>query len=142
MYHTASDNQQKLPYIIHRTSIGCYERTLALLIEKYAGAFPLWLAPVQVEVLPISETYNDYAENVGKALTAAGLRADVDYRNEKIGFKIREAQLSKVPYMLIVGEKEAETNTVSVRSRNGNTETMSLDDFVAKAAKENAEKVR
>ena len=142
MYYTDSDNQQKLPYIIHRTSIGCYERTLALLIEKYAGAFPLWLAPVQVEILPISEAYNDYAENVGKALTAAGLRADVDYRNEKIGFKIREAQLSKVPYMLIVGEKEAETNTVSVRSRNGNTETMSLDDFVAKAAKENAEKVR
>lgn len=142
MYYTDSDNQQKLPYIIHRTAIGCYERTLALLIEKYAGAFPLWLSPVQVQVLPISETYNDYAEKVGKALTDAGLRADVDYRSEKIGFKIREAQLSKVPYMLIVGEKEAEAGEVSVRSRNGNTETMSLADFVAKAVKENADKVR
>ncbi len=142
MYYTDSDNKQKLPYIIHRTSIGCYERTLALLIEKYAGAFPLWLAPVQVEVLPISEAYNGYAEKVGKALTDVGLRADVDYRNEKIGFKIREAQLSKVPYMLIVGEKEAETDSVSVRSRDGSTQTMTLEEFSAKAVKENAEKTR
>ena len=142
MYYTDSDNKQKLPYIIHRTSIGCYERTLALLIEKYAGAFPLWLAPVQVEVLPISESYNGYAEKVGKALTDVGLRADVDYRNEKIGFKIREAQLSKVPYMLIVGEKEAETDSVSVRSRDGSTQTMTLEEFSAKAVKENAEKTR
>ena len=142
MYYTDSDNQQKLPYIIHRTSLGCYERTLALLIEKYAGAFPLWLAPTQVEVLPISETYNDYAEKVGKALSDAGIRVDVDYRNEKIGFKIREAQLSKVPYMLIVGEKEAEAGEVSVRARNGSTETMSLADFVVKAVKENTEKTR
>ena len=142
MYYTDKDNQQKLPYIIHRTSLGCYERTLALLIEKYAGAFPLWLAPTQVKVLPVSEAYNDYAEKVGNALTGAGLRAEVDYRNEKIGFKIREAQLSKVPYMLIVGEKEAETGDVSVRSRKGATETMSLEAFTAKATKENEEKTR
>jgi threonyl-tRNA synthetase len=122
--------------------MGCYERTLALLIEKYAGAFPLWLAPVQVEVLPISETYNDYAEKVCKALTDAGLRAEADYRNEKIGFKIREAQLSKVPYMLIVGEKEAEAGEVSVRSRKGDTVTMSLEAFVEKAVEENVTRAR
>jgi threonyl-tRNA synthetase len=142
MYYTDKDNQQKLPYIIHRTSLGCYERTLALLIEKYAGAFPLWLAPTQVKVLPVSETYNDYAEKVGEVLMNAGIRTEVDYRNEKIGFKIREAQLSKVPYMLIVGEKEAETGDVSVRSRKGTTETMSLEAFAAKAIKENEEKTR
>ena len=142
MYYTDKDNQQKLPYIIHRTSLGCYERTLALLIEKYAGAFPLWLAPTQVKVLPVSEMYNDYAEKVGDVLANTGLRAEVDYRNEKIGFKIREAQLSKVPYMLIVGEKEAETGDVSVRSRKGTTETMSLEAFAAKAIKENEEKTR
>ena len=142
MYYTDKDNQQKLPYIIHRTSLGCYERTLALLIEKYAGAFPLWLAPTQVKVLPVSETYNDYAEKVGAALTSAGLRAEVDYRNEKIGFKIREAQLSKVPYMLIVGEKEAETGDVSVRSRKGTTETMSLEAFTEKAVNENETRAR
>jgi threonyl-tRNA synthetase len=142
MYYTDKDNQQKLPYIIHRTSLGCYERTLALLIEKYAGAFPLWLAPTQVQVLPISDLYNDYAEKVAKALTDAGLRVETDYRSEKIGFKIREAQLSKVPYMLIVGEKEAEAGEVSVRSRKGETVSMSLEAFVAKAAEENATRAR
>ncbi len=142
MYYTDSDNSQKLPYIIHRTSMGCYERTLALLIEKYAGAFPLWLSPVQVEILPISETYNEYAGAVYDKLAAAGIRVHTDERNEKIGFKIREAQLSKVPYMLIVGEQEAASGNVSVRTRKGETVTMSADEFVAKAVKENADKVR
>ena len=122
--------------------MGCYERTLALLIEKYAGAFPLWLAPTQVQVLPISDLYNDYAEKVAKALADAGLRVETDYRSEKIGYKIREAQLAKVPYMLIVGEKEAEAGEVSVRSRKGETVSMSLEAFVAKAAEENATRAR
>lgn len=117
MEYVDRDGTKKNPYIIHRTSIGCYERTLALLIEKYAGAFPLWLAPEQVRILPVSEKYNDYAEKVKKELFDRGLRVEADYRPEKIGYKIREAQLQKVPYMLIVGEKEEAAGTVSVRKR-------------------------
>ena len=142
MYYTDKDGEKKLPYIIHRTSLGCYERTLAYLIETYAGALPLWLSPVQVKVMPISETFDDYAKSVCDKLTAAGLRAETDLRSEKIGFKIREAQLEKIPYMIVVGEKEQETGTVSVRTRNGETITLSADEFVAKAVKENADKVR
>ncbi len=143
MYYTDSDNSQKLPYIIHRTSLGCYERTLALLIEKYAGAFPMWLAPTQVKVLPISGFFNEYAEKVTDELRSAGILVECDTRNEKIGYKIREAQLSKVPYMLIVGEKEQETNTVSVRARvEGEGGEMSLSDFKAKALMEIATKKR
>lgn len=117
MEYVDRDGTKKNPYIIHRTSIGCYERTLALLIEKYAGAFPLWLAPEQVRILPVSEKYNDYAEKVKKELFDRGFRVEADYRPEKIGYKIREAQLQKVPYMLIVGEKEEAAGTVSVRKR-------------------------
>ena len=97
--------------------MGCYERTLALLIEKYAGAFPTWLAPVQVKILPIADAHADYAYELEKELSAKGVRAEVDSRNEKVGYKIRQAQMEKVPYMLIVGEKEVEEKTVSVRSR-------------------------
>lgn len=111
------DGEKKRPYIIHRTSMGCYERTLAWLIEKYAGMFPTWLCPEQVRVLPISEKYHDYAQKVEAQLKDNGILATVDQRSEKIGWKIREARLARVPYMLIVGQKEEEEGKVSVRSR-------------------------
>ncbi len=119
MEYIDTDGKKKNPYIIHRTSIGCYERTLALLIEKYAGALPTWMAPVQVQIIPVSEKYFDYAQKVKAELEAFDIRVEADYRNEKLGYKIREAQLEKVPYMLIVGEKEEESSSVSVRSRKG-----------------------
>ena len=133
MEYTDADGTQKNPYIIHRTSIGCYERTLALLIEKYAGAMPLWLAPTQVKVLPIGERQYDYAKKVYDELFAEGFRVELDDRSEKIGYKIREAQLEKIPYMLIVGEKEAESNTVGVRHRkDGDIGQMPLAALIAK----------
>lgn len=133
MEYVDADGTKKHPYIIHRTSIGCYERTLALLIEKYAGAFPLWLAPVQVKVIPISEKHLDYAQSVADELAKLGVRVETDKRNEKVGYKIREAQLEKVPYMLIVGDKEAEEKTVSVRDRGeGDLGSMDLDTFLKK----------
>lgn len=143
MEYTDQNGQKVRPYIIHRTSLGCYERTLAYLIEKYAGAFPLWLAPEQIRVLPLSEKLLDKATEITETLKQYGLRAETDVRNEKIGYKIREAQLQKIPYMLVVGEREAEAGLVSVRSRkDGDIGTMTLDDFVAKALKEVAEKAR
>ena len=117
MYYIDENGEKTRPYIIHRTSMGCYERTLAWLIEKYAGAFPTWLSPEQVRVLPISEKYLDYAEKVEAELKKNGIRCTVDTRSEKIGYKIREARLKKVPYMLVVGQKEKEDGVVSVRSR-------------------------
>ena len=117
MYYIDENGDKKRPYIIHRTALGCYERTLAWLIEKYAGLFPTWLCPEQVRVLPISEKYAEYAAKVEKELKANGIRASVDNRSEKIGYKIREARLNKVPYLLVVGAKEEEENVVSVRSR-------------------------
>jgi threonyl-tRNA synthetase len=117
MSYIDANGDKKRPYIIHRTSMGCYERTLAWLIEKYAGAFPTWLCPEQVRVLPISEKYNDYANEVKDKLTFNGILATVDKRDEKIGYKIREARLDRLPYMLIVGEKEQSEGKVSVRSR-------------------------
>ena len=131
MEYVDKDGSKKNPYIIHRTSIGCYERTLALLIEKYAGAFPAWLAPVQVKVLPISDKYMEYGMQVKETLEKYGIRVEIDTRKEKIGYKIREARLEKVPYMLIVGEKEQEENAVSVRDRKeGDIGSLKLDDFV------------
>lgn len=125
------DGTKKRPYIIHRTSMGCYERTLAWLIEKYEGAFPTWLCPEQVRVLPISEKYHDYARQVEKQLKENGILAAVDERAEKIGYKIREARLAKLPYMLVVGQKEEEEGVVSVRSRfNGDEGQRSLSDFI------------
>jgi len=133
MEYVDADGQKKTPYIIHRTSLGCYERTLAYLLEKYAGALPLWMAPEQVRVLTITDRVNDYAEGVKKALLAKGIRVEVDVRNEKIGKKIREAQIEKVPYMLVIGDKEAEAGQVAVRTRAGGDEgAMSADDFLAK----------
>ncbi|MDO5580999.1 MAG: threonine--tRNA ligase [Planctomycetia bacterium] len=137
MEYTDADGKKKNPYVIHRTSIGCYERTLALLIEKYAGAFPLWLAPEQVRVLPVSALYQDYALAVAKKLEEAGIRVAADTRNEKIGYKIRQAEMQKTPYMLIVGEKETGSNTVSVRARKeGDLGAVSVDEFLAKALQE------
>ena len=137
MEYVDRDGVKKHPYIIHRTSIGCYERTLALLIEKYAGAFPLWLAPVQVKLLPIGDEQSAYAHAYADRLEAEGMRVEVDDRNEKIGYKIREAQLNKIPYMLIIGAKEEESGTVSVRSRkDGDIGAMTLDAFLEKAAEE------
>ena len=142
MEYTDKDGTKKNPYIIHRTSIGCYERTLALMIEKYAGAMPLWLAPTQVKILPISDNYLDYADKVAAQYKEAGLRVEVDSRSEKIGYKIREAQLEKVPYMLIVGEKEQAENLVSVRSRSeGELGQMSVEDFCKRAIEEKVSKV-
>ena len=137
MYYIDQNGDKVRPYIIHRTSMGCYERTLAWLIEKYAGKFPTWMCPEQVRVLPISEKYADYAENVRKALQVADVDATVDNRSEKIGFKIREARLAKVPYMLIVGEKEEADGLVSVRSRFAGDEGQKpLAEFLAQICEE------
>lgn len=137
MEYVDKDGSKKNPYIIHRTSIGCYERTLALLIEKYAGAFPTWLSPTQVKLLPISDNQKEYAEEVYKKLRAAGVRCEIDSRNEKIGYKIREAQLEKVPHMLVIGQKEADEGLVAVRSRKeGDKGTMSVDAFVELVTRE------
>jgi len=136
MSYVDSNGEKKRPIIIHRTSIGCYERTLAMLIEKFGGAFPTWLSPVQVKVLPISEKYHDYAESVVKELKNSRIRVEVDYRAEKIGYKIREARNERVPYILVVGEKEAELNEVAVRSRIGDEGAMNLKVFVERIVKE------
>ena len=133
MVYTDTDGEKKYPYVLHRTSVGCYQRTLALLIEKYAGAMPLWLAPTQVKILNVTDRTAEYSKELAAALSDVGLRVELDLRNEKIGYKIREAQLSKVPYMFIVGDKELEAGTVSVRSRNaGDLGSMTKDDIIAK----------
>lgn len=132
MTYVAADGSKQYPYIIHRTSLGCYERTIALLIEKYAGALPLWLSPEQVRILPISDQFKDKAEEIKSALAKQGIRVATDYRSEKIGYKIREAQLEKVPYMLLLGAKEIEEGTVSVRKRGeGDIGAMPVDEFIS-----------
>lgn len=138
MYYIDKDGEKKRPYIIHRTSMGCYERTLAWLIEKYAGAFPTWLAPEQVRVLPISDKFHDYGKEVLATLKKNGILATMDERSEKIGYKIREARMQKLPYILVVGANEQETNTVSVRKRgeDGDLGSMELDVFVNKICEE------
>lgn len=137
MEYVDRDGVKKHPFIIHRTSIGCYERTLALLIEKYAGAFPLWLAPTQVKLLAVADRHLDYVYDVKKKLEAEGMRVEVDGRSEKIGYKIRQAQLEKVPYMFIIGDKDIEAGTVSVRHRKeGDLGAMKLEEFVAMAKEE------
>ncbi len=142
MEYVDKDGTKKNPYIIHRTSIGCYERTLALLIEKYAGAFPLWLAPVQIKLLPIADRHLDYVYDVKKKLEASGIiRVEIDDRSEKIGYKIREAQLEKVPYMILVGDKDIENNVISVRSRKeGDIGSMTIESFIESALEEIKEK--
>ena len=143
MEYVDVDGTKKNPYIIHRTSLGCYERTLAYLLEKYAGALPLWLSPEQVRILPITDRAKEYAESIAKRFDDMNIRVTVDNRNEKIGYKIRQAQLEKIPYFFILGDKEVEDNTVSLRSRkDGDLGTSPVEDVIAKILKENAEKTR
>ena len=143
MEYTDQNGQKVRPYIIHRTSLGCYERTLAYLIEKYAGALPLWMMPTQVRVLPITDRAHDYAQEIVDRLRDAGIRAESDYRSEKLGYKIREAQMQKIPYMLVVGDRDMENQTVSVRTRAGvDLGAMSVDDIRTKCRAEIDTKVR
>ena len=137
MEYTDKDNTMKTPYIIHRTSMGCYERTLALILEKYAGALPVWLAPTQVTVIPVVNDFADYGAEVVNKLRAAGVRAELDDRNEKLGYRIREAQLSKVPYMLVVGEDEMNSKSVTARARvEGEGGKFTIDEFISKITNE------
>jgi len=141
MEYVDRDGKKKNPYIIHRTSIGCYERTLAYLIEKYAGAFPTWLAPTQVKVLTINETHENYAKEIEKDFIKAGIRVDLDLRNETISKKIKEATKEKVPYVLIIGDKEVAENKVSVRVRGvGDTGAVDLAEFKDRVLSEIANK--
>lgn len=141
MTYIDENGEKKYPFVIHRSSIGCYERTLAMLIEKYAGAFPLWISPIQVRVMSLTDRTADYAKEIVDKLLANGLRAEVDVRSEKIGYKIREAQLEKIPYMIIVGDKEKEQNQVAVRARKaGDLGVMSLEDLIAKLVEEDKSK--
>lgn len=143
MIYIDENGEKARPLIIHRSSIGCYERTLAMLIEKYNGAFPLWMAPEQVRVLSLTDRTADNAKAVARELTAAGLRANADVRSEKLGKKIREAQLEKVPYVLVIGDKEAEQGVVAVRQRTeGDLGTMQVSDFITLAKEEVASKAR
>jgi len=143
MTYVDKNNEKKRPYVIHRTSIGCYERTLAMLIEKYAGAFPTWLSPIQVRILPIGERQIEYADSIAERLRNLGVRVEVDKRNEKIGYKIREAQLEKIPYMLVIGDKEMESGQVAVRSRKeGDLGQMDFDVFAGKITEEIATRAR
>ena len=141
--YTGADGEKHRPIMIHRVAFGSIERFIGILIEHFAGAFPTWLAPVQVKVLPISDKYMDYANKVLDELNAAGVRAEVDSRAEKIGYKIREAQMQKIPYMLVVGEKEQESDLVSVRSRfAGDEGQKNLETFIADIQKEIADRVK
>ncbi len=141
MEYTDVDGKKRRPYIIHRTSLGCYERTLAYLIERYAGALPLWMMPTQVKVLPITDRAHEYTKELVAKLEAVGIRSEGDYRSEKLGYKIREAQLQKIPYMLVVGDRDMENGTVSVRTRGGeDLGAMTPDDFIAKCLMEIATK--
>ena len=143
MYYIDENGEKVLPYILHRTSLGCYERTLAYLIEEYAGALPTWMMPTQVKVLPITDRALDYSNELAQRLDTLGVRVEVDARNEKIGFKIREAQMQKIPYMLVVGDKEAEEKTVAVRARGkGDLGAMSMDEFESMLLKEIATKAK
>lgn len=142
MSYIDQNGEKKVPFVIHRSSIGCYERTLAMLIEKYAGAFPLWLSPVQVKILPVTDRSADYAKSVADKLIYSGIRVESDLRSEKIGRKIRDAQLEKVPYMLILGDKETENGAiVSVRERSGESYEMTTEDFLAKVVGEDRNKI-
>ena len=141
MEYTDSDGQKKIPYIIHRTSLGCYERTLAYLIERYAGALPLWMMPTQVKVLPITDRAHEYGKALAAKLNVLNIHAETDCRSEKLGYKIREAQMQKIPYMLVIGDRDMENGTVSVRTRKGeDLGAMTPDEFIAKCLMEIATK--
>jgi threonyl-tRNA synthetase len=139
--YMGSDGQKHRPIMIHRVVFGSIERFIGILIEHYAGKFPTWLAPVQVRLLPITDRNNEYSDKVEAALKAAGIRVESDKRQEKTGFKVREAQLQKIPYMLVIGDKEAEDGTVAVRRRDGTTtETMPYEQFIDMIVKQNRDK--
>ncbi|HNV01014.1 MAG TPA: threonine--tRNA ligase [archaeon] len=140
MTYVDSDGQKKRPYIIHRSSIGCYERTMAMLIEKYKGAFPTWLSPEQVRIISISEKFNDYANKVKKELLENEIRVKIDDRNETLGYRIRDAQKEKVPYIIVVGAKEETEGKVAVRPRVGEQEILKIEEFIEKIKKEIKEK--
>ena len=143
MYYIDENGEKKLPYIIHRTSLGCYERTLAYLIEEYAGALPTWMAPEQVRFLPVTDRAADYCAEQAKKLENMGFRVEVDYRNEKIGRKIRDNELKRVPYMLVVGDKEAEDGLVSMRKQGGGEQaTMTMEEFAQRVNAEVAEQLK
>ena len=130
--YVGADGEKHRPVMIHRVCFGSIERFIGILTEHYAGAFPLWLAPVQVKVMPITDRTNNYAKHVADRLEKAGLRVETDLRNEKIGYKIREAQSQKIPYMLVLGDKEAENDTISVRTLSGEQSVEGLSDFIAR----------
>ena len=139
--YTGADGQKHRPVMIHRTALGSIERFIGVITENYAGAFPLWLAPVQVKVIPITDRTKAAAEAIAAQLEGAGIRTETDTRSEKLGYKIREAQSQKIPYMLVIGDKEAEDGTVAVRTRKGGDEgTMSLEAFLSQVKQEIAEK--
>ena len=141
MEYVDVDGTKKNPYIIHRTSLGCYERTLAYMLEKYAGALPLWLSPVQVKILPIADRHNDFCDEIAKELDKIGIRCEIDSRSEKIGYKIREAQVNKINYMLVVGDNEVEEKCASVRCRKrGDLGKMNVTDLCEMLKKEVDEK--
>ncbi|MDE6580130.1 MAG: threonine--tRNA ligase, partial [Ruminiclostridium sp.] len=141
MEYVDVDGTKKNPYIIHRTSLGCYERTLAYMLEKFAGALPLWISPVQVKILPIADRHNDFCSEIGEALDKIGIRYEIDTRNEKIGYKIREAQVNKINYMLVVGDNEVEEKNASVRCRKrGDIGKMSITELCEMLKKEVDEK--
>ena len=143
MEYVDADGTKKYPYIIHRTSLGCFERTLAYMLEKYAGALPLWLSPEQVRILPITDRAKEYGESISAKLEEMGIRTSVDNRNEKIGYKIRQAQLEKIPYFFIVGDKEVDEGTVALRSRKeGDLGAVALDAAISRIITENATKAR
>ncbi len=132
-----SDGEKKTPIMIHRALFGSFERFIGILTEHYAGAFPTWLSPVQVRLLPIADSHKEYANKVAEELEKSGVRVEIDERQEKIGYKIREAQLQKIPYMLILGDKEVEANAVGVRSRaEGDIGQIEIDEFISKVKKE------
>ena len=137
MEYVDVDGKMRTPYFIHRTSIGCYERTLALLLEKYAGVLPLWLAPEQVRILPIKQEHNEYAQKIADTLSSYGMRVTVDSRDENIGPKIKASRLERIPYMFIIGDNEMNSNTVTVRSRKeGEIGAIPVDDAVNKVVEE------
>ncbi len=142
MTYVDENGDKKVPFIIHRSSIGCYERTLAMLIEKYAGAFPVWMSPTQVTVMSLTDRTVEKTKEIADTLRRAGIRCELDNRSEKIGYKIREAQLAKVPYMLVVGDRDVEAGVVSVRARKaGDLGQMTLEDFISRISREVEEKV-
>lgn len=131
MYYVDKDGQKKIPYIIHRTSLGCYERTLAYMLERFNGVLPLWLAPEQIRLLPIKSAHNEYAQSIADKLTALGMRVTVDIREENIGPKIKNARLERIPYILVIGDNEVASNTVTIRSRKrGEMPNTPVDEFI------------